>query len=422
MHLWLIKTGTPLPIDGQNVRLFREAILAEQIVKQGNEVTWWTATFNHQRKRQRYDVDTVVELSSLYRLRLIHSGGYEKNISLARIRDHQELAGKFARQVRTLPVPDIILAALPIPSLCLAAGQYGHKNGVPVVLDIRDLWPDVFLDIVPNSVRWLARRMLQPLRRTTEVACTMATAIVGITPQYVEWGLRHAGRKATSRDRHFAMGYTAHKPEPSDAKTAYEFWAQRGVVPERDDFIACFFGNLGHQFEIEPILDAARLMLKDRRKIRFVFCGEGDKLSHYQKKSADLPNVQFAGFVGQSEIWAMMQMSSVGLAPYFSNGNFIHNIPNKPAEYFSGCLPVLSSLQGALAELLQKWDCGLTYKNGCVDQIVEMLRCLHDNPYLRNKMAANACKLYKERFVAENIYAEMARYLERLADDCRRAG
>ena len=50
-------------------------------------------------------------------------------------------------------LPDLILSSIPTSELSLEATKLGKKNNIPVILDIRDLWPDVFLDVLPNFFR-----------------------------------------------------------------------------------------------------------------------------------------------------------------------------------------------------------------------------------------------------------------------------
>lgn len=414
MRVWLVKTGEPLPIDDRDVRLFRMGLLATSFVEAGHDVTWWSATYNHQRKRFRDDRDRLVPLGDRLRLRLIHTRGYRKNVSLARVLDHKQLEWKFASQAAALEPPEVLISAMPIPGLCRAAAMYGKKRGVPVVLDIRDLWPDVFLGLVPRPLSGPAQVALAPIRRSARIACRRATAICGITPHYVEWGLRHARRAATAWDRAFPMGYTSRPPSREAIAEASGFWAEHGLRPDCGEFVACFLGWLGHQFEIEPILEAARLLESDRRPFRFVFCGAGDNLERYRRMTADLRSVLFPGFLNAAQLWTLMRLSAVGLAPYQSTGNFLVNIPNKPVEYMSAGLPILSSLKGSLAELLERESCGVTYPNGDVERLVAELRRLHDDAAWRRTLASNAERLFRERFVAEEVYAGMVRHMERI--------
>ena len=40
--------------------------------------------------------------------------------------------------------PDIIVVSLPTIEFSYEACRYGEKNNVPVIVDVRDLWPDSF--------------------------------------------------------------------------------------------------------------------------------------------------------------------------------------------------------------------------------------------------------------------------------------
>lgn len=416
MRVWLIKLGEPLPTDGDDARLFRTGMLARKLSQRGHDVTWWAATFRHFQKTHRFADDKVVELSERYRLRLIHTPGYRRNLSVARAWDHALWARKFTQQASVLPAPSVILCSMPLPGLCLAATKYGDKHGVPVILDIRDLWPDVLYEAMPRGLAWLALPALWPMTRTTRTACSMAAAIFATNPSYLQWGLDHASRAAASFDRAFPIGYSSETPSPQAVEAANHFWDSHDVGRDPGEFVTCFFGQLGRHFEIEPILRAARRLQGGRRKFRFVFCGSGSNLERYRRMAADLENVAFPGFVDFAAIWTLMRRSRSGLAPYRSTGNFKRALPNKPIEYMSGGLPILSSLRGTLEELLRERDCGLTYGNGDVEEIIELLVRLHDDEALRSRMAANSRALFEEKFVADSIYADMVRHIERIVE------
>ena len=85
---------------------------------------------------------------------MLHGCGYSSNVSLARFRDHRQVAERFAAAAAAEPRrPDIIVAGLPTIELCLESTRYGKQRGVPVVLDMRDMWPDVFLELLPPALR-----------------------------------------------------------------------------------------------------------------------------------------------------------------------------------------------------------------------------------------------------------------------------
>ena len=125
------------------------------------------------------------------------------------------------------------------------------------------------------------------------------------------------------------------------------------------------------------------------------------------------------GWVNAAQIWQLMRLSSVGLTPYVSNKNYIHNLTNKPIEYLSAGLPVISSLQGVLARLLAEHDCGVTYGNRDVHQLSLALQSLAGDRQRWRSMSQQATRLYREQFVAEHVYTQMQDYLVDLADGRR---
>ena len=420
MHVWLITVGEPLPTDGAGDRLHRTGQLADWLVSEGHEVVWWTSTFDHARKRLRFKSGTCVDIRTRYRLWLLHSRlTYKRNVSLERIVNHSILASRFAHLSVSEPKPDIILCSLPTLELCLAATAYGQSHEVPVVIDARDMWPDIFLEPVPTFLRPFANLALQPFRTMARRACSRATAIVGITPGFVEWALRYAGRKRRVLDRDFPLAYPEPNLPEAEMSHAISRWASKGVTKEK--FVVCFFGTFGRQFDMETVISAARTLTGQGRDFLFVLCGTGDRLDYYKQLAADCPNVLFPGWIGAVDIWALMRLASVGLAPYHSSPNFTMHIPNKPIEYLCGGLPIVSSLKGTLADLLSAYRCGVTYENGNAPELATLLVNLRDNRGKTEEIAKNARALYESRFEAETVYQNMVDHLIRVCQSTRHA-
>jgi len=417
MRIWLINVGEPLPIDEKNDRLHRVGMLALVLEKQGHNVVWWTSTVDHMRKKQRFDTDKYVNLSSNLRLVCLHSILYRKNVSFRRIVNHIGIARKFRILAMEEEKPDIILCSFPTIELSAEAVRYGTLHDIPVVLDVRDLWPDLFLDSVPQYLRPLARVALTPMFKTAQKAFSRSTAITGVTAEFVDWGLRRAGRKYNQFDRAFPMAYSISIPTKKEILAAEKFWSKYNVEDKAGDFIACFFGTFGRQFDLDTVIKAARKLQDIENRIKIVLCGSGDNLNKYKRLAKGCKNILFPGWVGQPEIWTLMRIASVGLAPYVSTKNFMLNIANKPIEYMSAGLPVISSSKGALENLLSMHDCGITYQNGDAATLAAILHDLYKNRARLRELSNNALALFKDRFMAEKVYGEMCKYLELIAEN-----
>jgi glycosyltransferase involved in cell wall biosynthesis len=406
MTIWLITLGEPLPIDGNSERLLRTGILAGILSENKHEVVLWTSTFDHARKKHRFSKDTNVSINKYFRINLLHSTGYKRNISVRRFADHFGVAAKLFLRIRQEKKPDIILCSLPPPELCLVAAQYGCKRKIPVVLDIRDLWPDLFLDFIPKCLLPSAKALACPLFRIVRMACCRATAVTGVTRQFIDWGVKNAHRNSTPLDVVFPMGYSEITPKPEEIESASRKWHSLGILKE--NFNVCFFGTFGKQFDILTVIDAAKKSTNNPR-IQFILCGDGENISIYKSKAGVLANMLFPGWINKDEIWTLMRLSSLGLAPYINSVNFENNIANKPIEYFSAGLPVVTSSHGALEELLVNNNCGSSYGNA--DDLASSIHELFHNRQRLTTMSSNATKLFNDHFVAEKIYTAMADYL-----------
>ncbi len=418
MRVWLITVGEPLPIDDDNPRLLRTGILSDVLARRGDEVLWWTSAFDHVRKRHRCPTDAEREAGARCRIRLLHGRGYDRNVSVARYLDHREVARKFRERQGSEPRPDVIVCSLPTVELCVEAVRYGERNRVPVAVDIRDLWPDLIAEIVPPWGRSTMKLLLSPLFRDVREVCSKATALFGLTPEFLDWGLGYAGREKSGLDRVFPMGYVAHAPPREEVEEASKRWEAAGVSAE--DFNLCYFGAIGRQSDFGTVIDAARILSRGPRRFRFVLCGNGEKLDHYRKYAAGCPGILFPGWVNRAEIYSLMRISSAGLVAFLNKKNYTWNLPNKPIEYLSAGLPVVSSLTGVLQRLLSGNRCGVTYEEGNPESLAEALVRLYDDRNELRRMAGNAKDLYDRSFQAERVYGEMAGHLQRMTEEWRR--
>ena len=414
MHAWLLKIGEPLPIDGSRDRPYRTGILARALAERGHRVTWWSSTFDHFSKSFLREHDTHVQVDDLRELMLLHAGGYRRNISLARWQHHRQVAERFTDLAGKQPRPDVIVCALPILELCVAAVEYGQKYNVPVLLDVRDLWPDLFLDLVPRFTHPLARIALSKLYAQVRQATAGATAITGNTEAFVDWALAYAERPRGPLDRSFGMAYPQSTPEPAEIEEGYAFWREQGITGD-EQFVACFFGAVGHNFEIETVVRAARTLAAEMPSIRFVLCGAGPQLAHFRRRTSDLPQVLLPGWVSAARIWTLMRLSSIGLAPYVDKKCFTLNLPNKPAEYLSAGLPIVSSLQGVCAGMLAEHECGDTYANHNAQELAACIRHYARDPLARERASLRAKRLYEAKFTADQVYEKYCIHLEHMA-------
>ena len=359
MNVWLLKDGDPLPTDGENVRLLRMGLLAQELVNRGHEVVWWTSTLNHYKKEFRASCDKDINISNSCLVKLLHGPGYKRNISFQRIYHNRIIAKKFLQTAQKLEQPDIILSALPTIELSLAATQYGKKYRIPVLLDLRDMWPDIMVEAVPKILRLFARIALEWQFRAVKEACQNATGLIGITPEFLRWGQNYAQRSQNEFDAVYPLAYSDAKPVDKSLEEANLFWEKYGMRSGDGCFIISFVGSVNKSFQLGAVIETVKKM---GERVKLVIGGVGLQLEEFRKQASGCNNIFLPGWLDKPKIWTLLKMSSISIAPYIRRKDFLMSMPNKIAEYLCFGIPIVTSLSGTVGSLLEKNQCGFVYK------------------------------------------------------------
>lgn len=408
MKVWLVHIGELLPGD-DSYRPYRYSMLADELVKRGHTVVRWAPTFVHATKTFRVDRSEEVSVRPGYSIRLLSAGSYRRNVSISRIAFHRRFARKFAEWAKKADKPDVIVCAIPAPGIAAVAVQFGEAAGIPVVIDIRDLWPDLYKSALPRHLDWLAAPVVAALRLGIARTLRRASAIVAVSRSYLNWALTVSHRQPTERERVFPLGYSPKVVSPEQVGKNVITHDVLGSVD--GEFVCCFLGLFEKTYDLETVVEAARILWESKRwDIKFVLCGDGRKRADLLKSSAGLGNVIMPGWIGGETIAVLLDQSHVGLASYARGAT--QGLPNKPFEYFSAGLPVVSSLGGELGELLEETETGLEYRAGDAQGLIDRIVELRDDPDLYRRLSRNAKILFEARFTASKVYGDMVEYLE----------
>lgn len=372
IKVWLIRMSEAFPTD-KNGKLQRTGLLAEYLAKAGYDVTWWASTFIHGEKCHRFKEQKSVHVNDSERIIMLHSDKtYKKNVSLARVWYYKRLAREFRKNCEKYSVPDIIICSYPAIELAREAERYGRKHNVPVILDVRDLWPDIFISVFPEIVQPFVNVFLQLMKRNTEKVFYKAHGITGVVPASLEWGLHKAHRKKRKTDRVIYIGVKKVKYEIAVLQEEYSKWERVGVT--KDNFILCFISTLGSHIDLYTVIEAVNRISKDFPKIQLVVCGDGDDRKNLEKAAGN--NVVFAGWANDLQMQSLMKISSVGIYALTNKDFFAETMSNKMIQYMSEGLPILTSLHGLSKRYIEKYNMGYAYQEGNVKDCERQIRKL----------------------------------------------
>ena len=422
MKIWIVEISDFVPIIDKNQRLYRAGMLAKALVEKGHHVLWWTSTFNHQFRRQRFEVSKTIDIQENYQIRLLYGPGYKRSVSFERVKHNRITARELHREgnIRIKhKKPDIIYTCIPTLEVSEMGVHLAVRNSIPVVVDIRELWPDNYLLYFPRLIRPVARLFLKKEFACAHRIMSQASGIIGSSDTYVNWGLRVAGRKARLSDKSFLLGTYIKAEKGNHASSDIQLTSFiKDVVIGHDTVVVTYAGTFGHLYDFRTVMSvASELSQAGEKRLQFLFVGDsGAQASFLHRCSEKYNNVHMTGWVDGAMVKRLLHLSSVGLAPY-APVVAAPTLPNKPFEYMAAGLPILSSIEGELRTIVEENAIGLQYKAGAVSDLKKKIMWFVSHPEERKKMGVRARALLEQEFDADVVYGNLVGHLKAIVDN-----
>lgn len=232
----------------------------------------------------------------------------------------------------------VVLSSPPFMSV-LVAGHMAMLRRHKIVLDVRDLYPEVYAAqrlLCPDSVPYKIFRTL------TDSLYKRVSAIVSVTPRLVE----------NIRARH-------PRCEVHLVPNGYDHSLFRPKLEKYPRFTAVFHGTFGRVQDVELALDVARKALRANAEMDFVFAGSGQKAALIQ--TCGLSNVRWAGSVPHDQIPELIGRAHVGLSFRLDDEIGRNALPVKMFEYLGCGVPVALTPGGEAAEFLSRYQGGKAF-------------------------------------------------------------
>lgn len=408
MRIWLVNPFDPLPGDPEQEG--RYATLARLLVARGHRVTWWTSSFSHRFKRP---VDEATIRSACRQCgieaRFLHAPPYYRNVGLARVWNHALLARRFrAAAARSAARPDVIVASSPPPALAYAAVRFARDRDAKVLIDVQDLWPDVFSSLVPRWVRPLLGPALAVTRRNVRRAAAGCDAIVGVADGYVADSQRAAGKQKITATIPLGVDLAAFDAAAAAGR------CEQFTKPPGEIWLA-YTGSLNRNYDFLTILRAAaKIGTSLGLGLRFFLTGRGELAEKAERltREENLANVSLTGFL-EFETWAyLLTQCDVGFNASFPEAMIF--LPNKIFYYLAAGVAVLNTIPGQCSRIVREGGCGLDYRAGDVASCVAAIERVVRDGAARSAMRRAARELAETTYDRAVLFPKYAELIEDL--------
>lgn len=417
MRIWLSTIGQRLD-HADNTRTI---LLARFLLDAGHEVLLWTSAYDHIRKEWRSEYaagkNDVWLMEGGLEVRFMKGCGYRFNVGVRRLVDHILAARDFRRQAAQLAPPDVVVASLPDHITAAAVVDYAKKVGAAAIIDVRDKWPDIFIDYAPALLKPLVRLGLLNESRRARRGLQQADALVAMMGSMLDWALAKAGREETADDRIFYLATTP-KADADSAPMSDLSPANHAVMTSvADKTVFTFIGTYNRTQHPMLVLEAFAQLGKrkgfDADKVAVLIGGDGVDSDLVDRKIAELPFAHKLGWLKPPEMRAILVRSSVGMLPM----NFASPAFNNKAFAYLACgIPIINGASGDLAELIDRENVGINVTAGDSASFADAAERLIADPALIDKMKQRTRALFAVSFDQDKIYSGYVAHIMAIAE------
>jgi glycosyltransferase involved in cell wall biosynthesis len=275
---------------------------------------------------------------------------------------------------------DVVVVSSPTLFSAVGAWALSRTLGAPLVIEVRDLWPAIFAEL--GVIR--SRVLLRALEALELFLYRRAAAVVTVTAAFARDIARRGIDPAKLRVIPNGVDLEAFLPGAKDEALL----AGLGLTGK---FVALYCGAHGISHALARILDVAERLRGDDR-IRFLFVGEGAEKEDLVATAREraLPNVVFHGGVPRERVAPFYRSADACLVPLRDVPVFRSFIPSKIFEILACGRPVVGSVAGEAAEILEASGAAIVVPPEDAPAIAAAVAHLADDAALRETLASRA--------------------------------
>lgn len=363
--------------------------LCEFLVKKGYEVDLITTTFQHWEKKQR-DLESVDQKSYPFGIKFIYEPGYRKNIDLRRVRSHKIAAENLRKLLEKEGDYDLIYAEIPPNDVALAAAEYAHRNKIPFVADVNDLWPEAMRMVFDIPI--VSDLLFYPLKRAAEKVYSLTSGVIGTSDEYRDRPFLNQKRDVLKETVYVGNEISVFDREAEQHADE--------VQKEEGTFWVTYAGTIGTSYDIRTmVLAAEELMKQGKTKIRFQILGDGPTREMLENlaKERKIQNVKFTGYVPYEQMAAYLVKSDVLINSFVRKAP--QSIVTKIGDYLAAGKPMINTcMSPEFRKKVEQDGFGINIEPEDVRELVNAVEWMYENEAERNDMGNRARKIAEEQF------------------------
>ncbi len=278
--------------------------------------------------------------------------------------------------------PDVIISTSP-QFFCGLAGVFCKLlRWRPLILEIRDIWPESIVTVGAMKKGFLTRA----LERLERWMYRSADHIVAVGNGYKDNILRKVSVANKISVITNGVDSDVFKPIPK-SQEFLERWGLQGK------FVCAYVGTIGMAHGLETVIEAAgQLKANGRQDIVFLLVGDGARKSELEKLAGEKgvsELVRFTGLLPKSSMPEVLASSDCLLVHLKKSDLFETVIPSKIFEAMAMERPLIMGVRGESAEIVRKSQSGIEMEPGNARDLMNATVKLCDDRAFYASLCAN---------------------------------
>lgn len=303
---------------------------------------------------------------------------------------------------------DVLVVTSPPLFVGISAYVISIFKRLPLVFEVRDLWPESAIDTGVLTNKWLIKFSYW----FEKAIYKKATLINVLTPAF---------RDKLINDKNIPPEKIIYIPNAADfslaEQVAKNFDAKKFRIAEGidDKFVVTYIGAHGIANHLIQLIDTAELLQDTNVLIQFVGGGmtKDDLVAEVAKRN--LKNVRFVGFVDKPVAFEYILASDMGTSVLKNVDTFKTIYSNKTFDYMSCKKPILLAIDGVSRKLVEEANCGIFAEPENAEDIAKQIRRYLNGEFDIKQQGENGYKHAKEYFDREKLAHQYLDQMKKIA-------
>jgi glycosyltransferase involved in cell wall biosynthesis len=302
---------------------------------------------------------------------------------------------------------DVVIVTSPPLFVGISGYLISRFKKVPMVFEIRDLWPESAIDTGVLNNKWIIK-----LAYAVEKSLYKKAKLINVlTPAFYNT-LRD--KKNISISKLIMIPNAADFSLSDEILTTFDRDAFRKQHDLEGHFIITYVGAHGVANHLEQILLAGKAL--EDTNVLFLLIGQGMEKARLIKlaENMEVKNVRFIDSVPKKEVFRYIIASDMGASVLKNVDTFKTVYSNKTFDYFSCKKPILMAIDGVSRELVETADAGTYVEPENVVEYNRIIRFYLQNPEKIKEQGENGyayAKINFDRNVLANNYIDKLKEL-----------